>query len=88
MKLQLRQRGESQLQEIEFVSAVADAEKNVGGRNYGRVSGTLDDDPRNGWTTETHDARKRHVALFALREPLRLREDHELVFVMYHRSTV
>ncbi|MCH2398594.1 MAG: DUF1549 and DUF1553 domain-containing protein, partial [Pirellulales bacterium] len=88
VKLQLRQRGKSQLQEIEFVSAVADAEKNVGGRNYGRVSGTLDDDPRNGWTTETHDARKRHVALFALREPLRLQEDHELVFVMYHRSTV
>ena len=88
VKLQLRQRGKSQLREIEFVSAVADAEKNVGGRNYGRVSGTLDDDPRNGWTTETHDARKRHVALFALREPLLLGDDEELVFVLYHRSTV
>ena len=87
VKLQMRRRGESQLREIEFASAVADAEKNVGGRNYGKVSGTLDDDPRNGWTTQTHDATQRHVAVFALADPLQLREDEQLVFVMYHRST-
>ena len=88
VKLQLRRRGQSQVREIEFANALADAEKNVGGRNYGRVSGTLDDDPRNGWTTETHDATKPHVAVFALAQPLRLHENDELVFVMYHRSTV
>ena len=88
VKLQLRQRGQSQLREIEIASAVADVEKNIGGRNYGKVSGTLDDDPRNGWTTASHDAKKRHVAVFALTAPLHLRADQELIFVMYHRSTV
>ncbi|MEE3373105.1 MAG: PSD1 and planctomycete cytochrome C domain-containing protein [Planctomycetota bacterium] len=88
VKLQLRRRGQAQVREIEIASALADAEKNVGGRNYGRVSGTLDDDPRNGWTTETHDAKKPHVALFALAQPLQLHKGEELVFVMYHRSTV
>ena len=88
VKLQLRQRGQSQLREIDIASAVADAEKQIGGRNYGKVSGTLDDDPRNGWTTATHDAKQRHVAVFALTTPLQLQADQELVFVMYHRSTV
>ncbi|MEC9093490.1 MAG: DUF1553 domain-containing protein, partial [Planctomycetota bacterium] len=51
------------------------------------VSGTLDDDPRNGWTTETHDPLKPYAAIFALREPLVLDENQELIFVLLHRST-
>ncbi|MCA9204903.1 MAG: DUF1553 domain-containing protein, partial [Planctomycetales bacterium] len=53
----------------------------------GLVKDTLDDDPRNGWTTETHDATQPHVAVFALAEPLYLADDEELLFVMLHRST-
>lgn len=87
VKLQVRQRGESQLRDIDLVSAVADAERDVSGRNYGKVKDTLDDDPRNGWTTETHDPFVPHMAVFALQEPLSLADDEELIFVMLHRST-
>ena len=88
VKLQLRTKGRSQLRDIELSSAVADAEKDVGGRNYGKVQGTLDDDPRNGWTTASHDPRQSHVAVFALDAPLQVDDDQELVFTMLHRSTV
>lgn len=87
VKLQLRRRGQSQLRDIDMNGAVADVERSVKGRNYGNVRDTLDDDPRNGWTTESHDSTKPHVAVFALNEPLPIAEDEELVFVMLHRST-
>lgn len=87
VKLQVRRRGDSRLRDIEISSAVADVERNVSGRNYGKVKDTLDDDPRNGWTTETHNSQQRHVAVFGLAQPLSLASDEELVFVMLHRST-
>ncbi|WP_417375365.1 PSD1 and planctomycete cytochrome C domain-containing protein [Gimesia maris] len=87
VKLQVRREGSSQLRDIDFVSAIADVEKDVKGRNYGKIKDTLDDDPRNGWTTETHDAHQKHVAVFELAEPLVLDEREELIFVMLHRST-
>lgn len=87
VKLQVRRRGASQVRDIELASAVADAEKEAKGRAYGNVKDTLDDDPRNGWTTATHDATVPHVAVFALAEPLVLQDDEELLFVMLQRST-
>ncbi|WP_417388224.1 PSD1 and planctomycete cytochrome C domain-containing protein [Gimesia sp.] len=87
VKLQVRRQGSSQLKDIDFVSAIADVEKDVKGRNYGKIKDTLDDDPRNGWTTESHDPLKKHVAVFELAEPLILDENEELIFVMLHRST-
>lgn len=87
VKLQLRRKNSQQLEDIEFADAVADAEKDVQGRAYGKVIGTLDDDPRNGWTTEEHDPLQRHVAVFALAEPLELGPGEQLLFVMLHRST-
>ena len=48
VKLQVRREGSSQLRDIDFVSAIADVEKDVKGRNYGKIKDTLDDDPRNG----------------------------------------
>ncbi len=88
VKLQVRRQGSSQLRDIEITTAVADVEKNAKGRNYGKIKDTLDDDPRNGWTTESHDPKQRHVAVFALKEPLVLDDQEELIFVMLHRSTV
>ncbi len=88
IKVMTRTRGRSQLRDVEVAAAVADVERNVKGRNYGRVKDTLDDDPRNGWTTEGHDAKKKHTAVFALAEPLSLEPDEEMIFVMLHRSTV
>ena len=88
IKVMTRVKGGSQLRDIEVASAVADVERNVKGRNYGRVKDTLDDDPRNGWTTEGHDAKKKHTAVFALAEPLSLESDEEIIFVLLHRSTI
>ncbi|MBT4694106.1 MAG: DUF1549 domain-containing protein [Planctomycetaceae bacterium] len=88
VKLQVLRKGDSQIRDIEISSAIATAEMNVGGRNYGRVSGTLDDDPRNGWTTKSHDPLKSYTAVFALAQPLVLAPDETLRFVMLHRSTV
>ncbi|WP_232102585.1 PSD1 and planctomycete cytochrome C domain-containing protein [Gimesia aquarii] len=88
VKLQVRRQGSSQLRDIEISSAVADVEKNAKGRKYGKIKDTLDDDPRNGWTTESHDPKQRHMAVFALKEPLVLDDQEELIFVMLHRSTV
>ena len=87
VKLQVRMKGQSQIRDVELAFAVADVEKTAKGRNYGNVRDTLDDDPRNGWTTETHDAQQSHVAVFALADPLLLQADEELIFVMLHRST-
>lgn len=86
-KVQVRRPGTSQLLDLEFDSAVADAEKNVSGRNYGKIKDTLDDDPRNGWTTAEHDPRTPHVGVYALTRPIELAANDELVVVMLHRST-
>ncbi len=88
VKLLVRQKGHSQLREIDISGAIADFEKTAKGRAYGNVRDTLDDDPRNGWTTETAEENQRHVAVFALAEPLNLNADEELIFVLMHRSTV
>lgn len=88
VKLQVLRKGDSQIRDVELSGAIATAEMNVGGRNYGRVSGTLDDDPRNGWTTQTHDPLKSYTAVFALAQPLVLKPNETLRFVMLHRSTI
>jgi len=87
VKLQIRKRGSTQLTDIELDSAVANIEKKVKGRNYGLVKDTLDDDPRNGWTTEGVEEIEVRTAVFALAEPLEIADDEELIFVMLHRST-
>lgn len=87
VKLQVRRRGATQLRDVEIARAIADAEGNDDSKDYGKVADTLDDDPRNGWTTQSHDARKSYRALFELARPLYLAEDEELIFIMLHRST-
>ncbi|MBL8210403.1 MAG: PSD1 domain-containing protein [Bryobacterales bacterium] len=87
VKLQVRQDGNNQLRDIAVANAVADysADK-AKNNNYGLIKDTLDDDPRNGWTT-IGAAVERHVAVFALAEPLVLAANEELIFEMRHRST-
>jgi hypothetical protein len=88
VKLQVRRRGGAQTRDITMNSAVADfsadAKKND---NYGDVKGTLDDDPRNGWTTNGARDIGPHFAVYALAEPLVLAPDEELVFELRQRST-
>ena len=87
VKLMLRRKGSSQVRDIEFARAVASLEKKAKGRNYGKIGDTLDDDPRNGWTVPDEAATNSLTGVFALAEPLTLRDGEELVFVMLHRST-
>lgn len=88
VKLQVRQKGNSQVRDIKIEGAVADysADKKKH-NNYGAVQDTLDDDPRNGWTTLEAPKVEKHTAVFRLAEPLQLAADEELVFEMRHRST-
>ncbi len=88
VKLQVRAGGGAQLSEIKLAHAVSDVEKPAKRKQYGLIIDTLDDDPRNGWTTDTFDPLVPHVAVFALAEPLAIDQGQELVFEMLHRSTV
>ena len=89
VKLQVRRQGASQIRDISHASAVADysADKKKN-NNYGDIKDTLDDDPRNGWTTIGAPKSSAHVAVFELAEPLILTEDEELVFELRQRSTL
>lgn len=89
LKLQVRQKDSSQVRDLIFSNAVADTE---GGKDikkeYGAVKGTLDDDPRNGWTTKGALRTQPHTAVYALSEPLTLAADEELIITLLQRSTV
>jgi hypothetical protein len=88
VKVQTRQAGSSQIRDITVKGAVADFEADKPkNNNYGLVKDTLDDDPRNGWTTIGGDRTKPHTAVFELEEPLVLAPDEELLFEMRQRST-
>lgn len=77
------------MHEITLDGAIADFEaKPEGGERYGKVKDTLDDDPRNGWTTHGDAHPEKHTAIFALKQPLILAADEEMIFVMMHRSTI
>jgi hypothetical protein len=89
VKLQVRKRGSSQLRDVAFRTAIADFEADTKTHDgYGKISDTLDDDPRNGWTTVGADPTQPHIGIYALAEPLVLAADEELIFEMRHRSTV
>jgi hypothetical protein len=87
IKVQVRARTGSQIRDIPVKTAVADTKIEGKAREYGDVKGTLDDDPRNGWTTRGFPKDQPHTALYALAEPLSLAEGEELIFEMRHRST-
>jgi hypothetical protein len=87
VKLFAKRPGVMQVRDLEMRGAVADFEREAKGRAYGLVKDTLDDDPRNGWTTESGDPKASHTAVYELKEPLDLAPDEELVFVLFHRST-
>ncbi|QOV88682.1 PSD1 and planctomycete cytochrome C domain-containing protein [Humisphaera borealis] len=89
IKVQVRRRNSSQIRDISVATAAADysadPKKNGG---YGAVKDTLDDDPRNGWSSHGSDITKPRTAVFALADSLTLAADEELVFEMRHRSTL
>ncbi len=86
VKLQVRTQGSSQIREVALAGAVADMEGVGQDIKYGRVKGTLDDDPRTGWTTRTKPANVPHRAVWALAEPLVLGADDTLDIILMQRS--
>lgn len=89
VKAQVRQIGSSQVRDLSIVSAIADfsADKKSND-NYGDIKDTLDDDPRNGWTTKGAPNDTPHTAVFGFAEPLILANDEEVVIELRHRSTL
>ncbi|HBJ86561.1 MAG TPA: hypothetical protein DDZ88_22435 [Verrucomicrobiales bacterium] len=87
IKVQVRRKGSSQIRDILVKSAVSDTKVEGKAREYGDVKGTLDDDPRNGWTTKGFPKEQPHTALYELAEPLVLESDEELIFELKQRST-
>ena len=87
VKVQVRSKDSAQVRDILVRGAVADAQAESKTRQYGDVKGTLDDDPRNGWTTKGHPKDKPHVAVYELAEPLVLSANEELMIELRHRST-
>ncbi len=88
VKLQVRKRGSTQIRDVQLVSAVADVNGTGEDTKYANVSGTLDDDPRTGWTTRTKPADVAHHAIIALAQPLVLQRDEELDIILMQRSLV
>ena len=89
LKAQVRTKGSSLIRDLALDSAVADFnadKKKLGG--YGDVKDTLDDDPRNGWTTIGAPKTTAHVAIYRLAEPLILGADEELLIELRQRSTL
>ncbi|MCX6856954.1 MAG: PSD1 and planctomycete cytochrome C domain-containing protein [Verrucomicrobia bacterium] len=87
IKVQVRSQGSSQIRDILVKGAVADTKVEGKAREYGDVKGTLDDDPRNGWTTKGFPKDQPHTAHYALAEPLVLESDEQLIFELRQRST-
>jgi hypothetical protein len=89
LKVQVRQRGRAEVREIKLAGVVADfsADKKANG-GYGEVKDTLDDDPRNGWSTKGAPVTEPHVAVYRLADPLLLEPEEELVVELRQRSTL
>jgi len=87
IKVQVRRKGSSQIRDVLVSGAVSDTKVEGKAREYGDVKGTLDDDPRNGWTTKGFPKDQPHTALYELAEPLVLESDEELIFELKQRST-
>ncbi len=89
IKFQVRRTGSTQVRDIPIAQAVADySTDKAKNNNYGDVRDTLDDDPRNGWSTRSAPPAASHSAVYELANPLRPGKDEELLFEMRHRSTV
>lgn len=85
-KLQVRNRRNGDLTELPLRQAAASQNGTGKDKKYGNVSGTLDDDPRTGWTTRTKPVDAIQQAVFELQDPLILREDEQLEIIMMQRS--
>ncbi|MCP4887559.1 MAG: DUF1553 domain-containing protein [Planctomycetaceae bacterium] len=86
VKLQLRSRKTATIVDLPLVRATASVQGKGVDTKYGSASGTLDDDPRTGWTTRTKPVEPVQVVVFELAEPIELSQDSVLDVVLLQRS--
>ncbi len=86
VKLQVRHRGSNDVDEIALKKATASSQGVGEDTKYGKANGTLDDDPRTGWTTRTKPVEPRQIIVFELQAPLVLDDDAQLDIVLMQRS--
>lgn len=86
VKLQVRGRDDSSVTDLSLSRASASVEGKGADSKYGRASGTLDDDPRTGWTTRTKPVEAVQVVVFELSEPLVLSGDGVVEIALLQRS--
>ena len=85
-KLQLRTLDNASVKDVPLVRATASVVGKGEDPKYSSASGTLDDDPRTGWTTRTKPVEPVQVIVFELAEPLELRSETVLDVVLMQRS--
>lgn len=85
-KLRLRSKMDSSVTDLPLRRATASIEGKGADSKYGRASGTLDDDPRTGWTTRTKPVEPVQVVVFELSEPLVLNDETVLDVALLQRS--
>lgn len=85
-KLQVRHSTSSKVDDVALVRVTVSSEGEGKDKKYGKAVGTLDDDPRTGWTTRTKPVEPIQVSVFELQEPLVLADDAELDIVLMQRS--
>jgi hypothetical protein len=86
VKVKVRKAGDTLVRDIALSSAVADVNGEGRYSKNNNISGTLDDDPRTGWTARKVEADGDHRAVFEFTEPLILAPDEELDVTLMHRS--
>ncbi len=86
VKLRVKGRSDSSVIDVPLRRASASSEGKGEDSKYGRASGTLDDDPRTGWTTRTKPVEAVQVVVFELTEPLMLSEKGIVELALLQRS--
>jgi hypothetical protein len=85
VKLFLRDRTTGAETQMPLRKAVANLAASGGGRKPGKVSDTLNDDPRNGWRADPKNLTKPHIAAFTVATPLTVTDDQLLCIQLEHR---
>ncbi len=86
VKLVVRNNTTGEVRDIALARATASVNGQGVDKNIKNVSGTLDDDPRTGWTTRTKPVDPVQQVVWELREPLTMSPDETLDITLMHRS--
>ena len=79
-------------QPLEFTGVIADFEADKErdtqwDSRYAKIANTLNDDARDGWTTEGAEKVESHVGVYALADPWLVEEGDQVIVTLRHRST-